>query len=217
MTEFDGMRVALVHEWLDTFAGSERVVEEILKILPRRTSSRSSTSSIRPTGHGSEVDPPDHLVQNLPFARKRFRSYLPLMPVAIEQLDLSAYDLVLSSSHAVAKGVITGPDQVHVSYVHSPMRYAWDLQHRYLQEAGMTRGLRSVAAERRCTTSGSGMRVPPPVWTGSSPTPRSSAVVSEKSMADPPMWCTRLWTSRRSTWERTAIPRCTSLIQTGPL
>jgi len=65
------------------------------------------------------------------------------MPLAFEQFDLSPYDLVISSSHAVAKGVITGPDQLHISYVHSPMRYAWDLQHQYLSEAGLDRGVRS--------------------------------------------------------------------------
>lgn len=64
------------------------------------------------------------------------------MPLAIEQLDVSGYDLVLSSSHAVAKGVITGPDQLHISYVHSPMRYAWDLQHQYLRESGLDKGLK---------------------------------------------------------------------------
>jgi glycosyltransferase involved in cell wall biosynthesis len=71
---------------------------------------------------------------------------MPLMPFAIEQFDLSGYDLVISSSHAVAKGVITGPDQVHLSYIHSPMRYAWDLQHIYLAESGFSRGFRSVLA-----------------------------------------------------------------------
>jgi glycosyltransferase involved in cell wall biosynthesis len=64
------------------------------------------------------------------------------MPLAIEQFDLSAYNLVISSSHAVAKGVITGPDQLHISYVHSPIRYAWDLQHQYLRESGFDRGMK---------------------------------------------------------------------------
>src|SRR5258708_2090556 len=67
-------------------------------------------------------------------------------PLAIEQFDLSGYDLVLSSSHAVAKGVLVGPDQTHVSYVHSPIRYAWDLQHQYLREARLEHGPRSWAA-----------------------------------------------------------------------
>jgi glycosyltransferase involved in cell wall biosynthesis len=85
-------------------------------------------------------------IQNLPRAKKSFRSYLPLMPIAIEQLDMSGYDLILSSSHAVAKGVLTGPDQVHVSYVHSPIRYAWDMQHQYLDESGLTKGFKSGLA-----------------------------------------------------------------------
>jgi glycosyltransferase involved in cell wall biosynthesis len=65
------------------------------------------------------------------------------MPLAVEQFDLSEYDLIISSSHAVAKGVLTGPDQLHLSYVHSPMRYAWDLQHQYLRQAGLEKGVRS--------------------------------------------------------------------------
>src|SRR5262249_18578293 len=81
-------------------------------------------------------------IQHLPFAKKKYRHYLPLMPLAVEQFDLSAYDLIFSSSHAVAKGVLTGPDQPHVCYCHSPIRYAWDLQHQYLCEAGLNRGLK---------------------------------------------------------------------------
>jgi glycosyltransferase involved in cell wall biosynthesis len=80
----------------------------------------------------------------MPFARKHFRKFLGLMPLAIEQLDLSGYDVVISSSHAVAKGVLTGPGQIHISYVHSPMRYAWDLQHQYLREAGLERGVKGA-------------------------------------------------------------------------
>ncbi len=82
----------------------------------------------------------------MPFMRKHHRSFLPLMPLAIEQFDLSSYDLIISSNYAVAKGVLTGPDQVHVSYVHSPMRYAWDLQHSYLRESGYARGFKSALA-----------------------------------------------------------------------
>src|SRR6202044_2840782 len=80
-------------------------------------------------------------IQRLPMARKMFRAFLPLMPIAVEQLDMTPYDLVISSSHAVAKGVITGPYQVHVSYVHSPIRYAWDLQPQYLRHAKLESGL----------------------------------------------------------------------------
>lgn len=68
------------------------------------------------------------------------------MPLAIEQLDVSKHDIILSSSHAVAKGILTGPDQLHISYVHSPIRYAWDLQHQYLREAGLSKGLKATLA-----------------------------------------------------------------------
>ncbi len=82
------------------------------------------------------------LIQRLPFARSKFRQYLPLMPLAIEQFDMSAYDLVISSNHAVTKGVITGPNQLHICMCYSPIRYAWDLQHQYLRESGAGRGMK---------------------------------------------------------------------------
>ncbi|MGI9500939.1 MAG: glycosyltransferase, partial [Geminicoccaceae bacterium] len=86
-------------------------------------------------------------IQRLPFGSSpRFRHYLPLFPLAIEQFDLSAYDLVLSSSHAVAKGVLTGPNQLHIAYVHTPMRYAWELQHDYLRQSGLDRGAKGILA-----------------------------------------------------------------------
>ena len=141
------MKVAIVHEWLITYAGSERVVEQLLKIYPE--ADLFAVCDFMPEGDRAflgERRPVTTFIQKLPFARKHFRSYLPLMPLAIEQLDLSAYDLVISSNHAVAKGVITGPHQVHISYVHSPMRYAWDLQHQYLNESGMSHGVKSTIA-----------------------------------------------------------------------
>jgi glycosyltransferase involved in cell wall biosynthesis len=86
-------------------------------------------------------------IQKLPFSEKKYRSYLPLMPLAVEQFDLSGYELVISCSHAVAKGVITGPDQRHVCLCFSPMRYSWDLQHQYLAESGLDRGLKGWLAK----------------------------------------------------------------------
>jgi glycosyltransferase involved in cell wall biosynthesis len=139
------MKVAIVHEWLDSFAGSERVVEQLLAEWPE--ADLFVLCDFMPEAERGFLrgkTPRTSFLQRLPFARKHFRKYLGLMPIAIEQFDLSAYDLVLSSSHAVAKGVITGPGQLHVSYVHSPMRYAWDLQHQYLREAGMERGLKGA-------------------------------------------------------------------------
>lgn len=85
-------------------------------------------------------------IQHLPFARRHFRQYLLLMPFAVEQFDLSDYDLIISSSHAVAKGVITRPDQLHISYIHTPMRYAWEFQHQYLQQSKLGWGLKGMIA-----------------------------------------------------------------------
>lgn len=138
------MKIALVHDWLVTYAGAERVLSELIVVFPKAdlfavVDFLSDTDRQRIGGKRATTT----FIQRMPSARKRYRNYLPLMPLAIEQLDLSGYDLVISSSHAVAKGVITGPDQVHVSYVHSPIRYAWDMQHQYLREAGLERGLKS--------------------------------------------------------------------------
>lgn len=140
-------RVAIVHEWLTTYAGAERVLEQMLNVWPEADLFAVVdflTDAERALLKGKQAR--TTFIQRLPWAARKYRSYLPLMPLAIEQLDVSAYDIVLSSSHAVAKGVITGPDQLHVSYVHSPIRYAWDLQHQYLAEAGMARGLKSAVA-----------------------------------------------------------------------
>jgi glycosyltransferase involved in cell wall biosynthesis len=141
------MKVAIVHEWLETYAGSERVLEQLIACFP--TADVFAIADFLPAeARGFLQGRPvrTSFIQKLPFARRHFRHYLGLMPFAVEQFDLSGYDLVLSSSHAVAKGVLTGPDQLHVSYVHSPMRYAWDLQHRYLRQAGLERGVKSVLA-----------------------------------------------------------------------
>jgi glycosyltransferase involved in cell wall biosynthesis len=142
-----GLKVAIVHEWFVDYSGSERVVEQILNIFPEADLFAVVDflpSSLRSFIRDKSVK--TTFVQNLPGARTKYRSYLPLMPLAIEQHDLSAYDLIISSSHAVAKGVLTGPHQLHVSYIHSPMRYAWDLQHQYLRESGLHRGLKGWVA-----------------------------------------------------------------------
>ncbi|WP_350299563.1 glycosyltransferase family 4 protein [Peribacillus frigoritolerans] len=142
------MRVAIIQDWLVTYAGAEKVLEEILKIYPN--ADLFSLVDYIPSDQrdfilNKKVN--TSFIQKLPMAKKKYRSYLPLMPLAIEQLDVSKYDVVISSSHAVAKGVITGPDQLHISYVHSPIRYAWDLQHQYLKEAGLNKGLKGMLAK----------------------------------------------------------------------
>jgi glycosyltransferase involved in cell wall biosynthesis len=143
----DHLKVAIVHEWFVNYAGSERVVEQILQLLPH-ADLFAVVDFLEPHQRGfmHHKQVQTTFIQNLPFAKTKFRQYLPLMPLAIEQLDLSAYDLVISSSHAVAKGVLTAPHQLHIAYVHSPMRYAWDLQHQYLREANLTRGLKGWLA-----------------------------------------------------------------------
>lgn len=130
-----------MHEWFDRIAGSERVVAEMLAVFPG--ADLYSVVDFLPEAERAPFlgkRARTTFVQHLPWARRHFRRYLPLMPLAIGRLDLSRYDLVISSNHAVAKGVRTGPGQVHVSYVHTPMRYAWDMQDDYLRDAGLVRG-----------------------------------------------------------------------------
>ncbi|NEZ63184.1 glycosyltransferase family 4 protein [Leptolyngbyaceae cyanobacterium CCMR0082] len=139
------MRVAVVHEWLASHAGSEKVVEQILQLYPD-ADLFSLVDFLPPEqrdfiGHRSVTT---SFIQQLPLSKRAFRQYLPLMPLAVEQFDLSDYDVVISSNHAVAKGVLTAPHQLHISYVHTPIRYAWDLQHQYLQQAGLERGLKGA-------------------------------------------------------------------------
>lgn len=143
------IKVAIVHDWLVTYAGAERLLEEIINCFPE--ADLFAIVDFVPQNERSFLkDKPvkTSFIQKLPLAKKKYRAYLPFMPLAVEQFDLSGYDIVISSSHAVAKGVITGPDQLHISYVHSPMRYAWDLQHQYLKETGLDRGLKGWLAKR---------------------------------------------------------------------
>jgi glycosyltransferase involved in cell wall biosynthesis len=137
-------RVALVHDWFASYYGSERVVEQILACFPEADLFALVDLLGDDRGFLGGRPVTTSFIQRLPFANPRFRHYLPLFPLAIEQFDLSGYDLVLSSSHAFAKGVLTGPDQLHVSYVHAPIRYAWEYQHEYLRESGLDKGVRGA-------------------------------------------------------------------------
>ncbi len=141
------MKIAIVHDWLVTYAGAERVLAALCETWPEADlfaviDFLSDEDRARLGGKRATTT----FIQQLPKARSAYQKYLPLMPLAIEQLDMSAYDLVISSSHAVAKGVLTGPNQLHISYVHSPIRYAWDLQHQYLHEASLDRGMKAKLA-----------------------------------------------------------------------
>jgi len=138
------MKIAIVHDWLYTYAGAEKVLEQIIQCFPQ--ADLFSLIDFIPAGERNFIQNKTvttSFIQRMPFAKTKHRQYLPLMPLAIEQLDVSDYDVVISSSHAVAKGVLTGPNQLHICYCHSPIRYAWDMQHQYLREAGITSGLKS--------------------------------------------------------------------------
>ena len=141
------MKVAFIHEWFTTWAGSEKVLESMLlefpdadvfcliDCLPAEKRAFLVGRSVKTT-----------YLQRIPFVSYLYKYLLSLMPFAVEQFDLSEYDMIISNCHAVAKGVITGPDQLHICYCYSPMRYAWDLQTQYLAESGLQSGVRSLIA-----------------------------------------------------------------------
>ena len=140
-------KIAIIHEWFVTYAGSEKVVEQLLHVFPN--ADVFALFDFMPENErgflqGRSVE--TSFLQNFPFINKKnYRLFLPLMPLAVEQFDLSAYDIVISNCHAVSKGVITNPDQLHIGYIHSPMRYAWDLQSTYLKNSGFGM-LKDIAA-----------------------------------------------------------------------
>lgn len=140
------MRYALVHEWLTPRAtgGSELVVEEILRHIEADVYALIDFESINPESYLFGRSIGTTFLQKFPFAGNGVQKYLPLLPFAIEQLDLRDYDVILSSSHAVAKGVLTSPQQLHICYCHTPMRYAWDLTFDYLNNSSLGRGLAGI-------------------------------------------------------------------------
>lgn len=138
------MKVAVVHDWCVVYGGAERVLERILDAYPDAdVFSLIDCVPEDQRGFLRGKKPHTSFLQKFPWVEKYYRRLLPLMPLAIEQFDLSDYDLVISSSYCVAKGVLTGPNQVHVCYCHSPMRYAWDHYHEYLRESNLQRGVLS--------------------------------------------------------------------------
>lgn len=140
-------RVAIVFEWFQRFGGAERVIIEMRKMFPEADLFALVHDPDSLVGTPLEGIPVQtSFIQMLPKAKEKYRFYLPLMPLAVEQFDLRPYDVVLSSSHAVAKGILTRADQLHVSYTHTPVRYAWDLYLNYLGTSGMDRGIRTLLA-----------------------------------------------------------------------
>lgn len=132
-------RVALIHDWLNGMRGGEKVLEAILDLFPQAD---IFTLFLEKDKVSEKINSHKIFVSTLndrKWIRKRYRSFLPLFPKAIESFDLKGYDLIISSSHCVAKGVITDPDSVHISYIHSPMRYIWDQYYEYF---GDIRGIK---------------------------------------------------------------------------
>lgn len=143
------MKLALVHDWLDTWGGAENVLVELRRVFPDApvyTLVDFLTESDRTLLGPAPIF--TSAIQRLPGARAHFRRYLPLFPAAMRRFDLSGYDVVLSNSHAVAKFARVGPGQLHICYCHTPMRYAWDLRDQYLAESGLATGLTGMLARR---------------------------------------------------------------------
>jgi len=143
------MKTAIVHEWLVNYAGSEKVVESFTNIWPDADVFTlvdfldDDLRDIILKGKHAHTS----FIQHLPYAKKQHRKYLPLFPRAVESFNLKNYKLIISSSHAVAKGVRKKKNQLHISYCHSPMRYAWDDADYYLQEANLTSGFKGKLAQ----------------------------------------------------------------------
>lgn len=138
------MKVAIVQEWLVTVGGSDKVVKAILDVFP----DADIYTLVAKKKVCDELGIPwekvhTSFIQKMPLGTKKHRAYLPLFPFAIEQFDLRGYDVVISSSHCVAKGVLTKADQLHICYCHSPIRYCWDMYNEYLEESHLDKGFKS--------------------------------------------------------------------------
>jgi len=140
-------KVALVFDWMTTNGGAEKVNIVLHEMFPEAPIFTSVYNPEKLKGF-EDADVYTSFIQNLPFAKTKHQYYLGLMPSAYELFDLSEYDIVISSSHACAKGVITKPETLHVCYCHTPMRYAWDNWHTYIREYKINPLLKRFAKRR---------------------------------------------------------------------
>lgn len=139
------MKVALIHDWLTEMGGAEKVFRAIYDLYPEADIyTLVCNDKILQKLAISPDKVTTSFISKLPFAKTKYRNYLPLFSRAVETFDLSSYNLIISSSYSVAKGVLTHTNQTHICYCHSPVRYAWDLYHQYLKESGLTSGLKSL-------------------------------------------------------------------------
>jgi glycosyltransferase involved in cell wall biosynthesis len=141
------MKSAIVHDWLINLGGSENVLQEILQLFPSPIYTLLTDKKKLEKSQFLNYSTYTSFLQKLPKSLTHHQFYLPFFPQAIEQFDLSEYEIILSSSHCVAKGVLTNLDQLHICYCHTPMRYAWDLYHQYLSEANLQKGIRGKIAK----------------------------------------------------------------------
>lgn len=142
------MKIAIVQDWLTELGGAEKVFMQIHQLYPDADIfTLVYHKNVLDELGISESKVTASFIQKLPFAKKKYRNYLPLFSLAIETFDLSSYDLVISSSSCVAKGVLTHSQQKHLCYCHSPVRYAWDLYHQYLKSTGLEKGIKSFIAK----------------------------------------------------------------------
>ena len=141
------LKTAIIHEWLVNYAGSERVLEQIVKLYPD-SDLFCQVDFLLESERGFVLNKQatTSFIQNLPLAKEKYRNYLPLMPLAVSRFDVSRYDVIISNSHSVAKGIKKRPGQLQVCYCHTPMRYAWDLKEQYLKESGLDKGIKGAAA-----------------------------------------------------------------------
>ena len=130
------MRVAIIHYWLTNMRGGERVVKALADMFPEADIFTHVVDKTKISDGLKSHNIDTTFISKMPFAVKHYQKYLPFMPRALEQIDLSPYDLVISSESGPAKGVIARPDAFHMCYCHSPMRYIWDLYHEYNNSAG---------------------------------------------------------------------------------
>ncbi|MFW5890956.1 MAG: glycosyltransferase family 4 protein [bacterium] len=141
------MKVAIIQDWLTELGGAEKVLESIVSLYDGSIYTLAYNSDKFKNSVFNQKKINTSFIQTLPFGNTKYRNYLPLFPLAIEQFDLSDYDIVLSSSNAVAKGVLTTSEQLHICYCHSPIRFAWDLYHQYLKEANLNKGIKGLLAK----------------------------------------------------------------------
>ena len=130
------MKIALVHDYLVQYGGAERVLEAFTELYPYAPIYTLIHDDQAMRGQFSDKRIYTSFLQNLPFSRKRHRFFPPLMPLAIEEFDFTKYDVVLSDSSSYAKGILTRPETLHICYMHTPMRYAWDDCQKYTQDFG---------------------------------------------------------------------------------